>query len=128
VIPVRVLVVDDSPAIRTRLVALMGEIDGVDTSQASGADEALEHVQREGTDLVILDIHMPGISGLEILPRLKATPARPIVVVLTSHPTELHRRQCLALGADYFFDKSRDFAQVVDVVVRPTLAARPSDP
>jgi CheY-like chemotaxis protein len=125
--PVRVLVVDDSPAIRARLAGLMREIPGVVTSEASGADEALDHVQRQGTDLVILDIHMPGKNGLEILPLLKATAARPTVVVLTSHPTELHRRQCLTLGADYFFDKSRDFAQVVDVVVRPTLAARPSD-
>jgi DNA-binding NarL/FixJ family response regulator len=61
------------------------------------------------------------------LPLLKATAASPLVVVLTSHPTELHRRQCLALGADYFFDKSRDFARVVDVIVRPTAPARQSD-
>lgn len=124
----KVLIVDDSPAIRARLAGLIGEVDGVDTSEASGADQALDHVRREATDLVILDLHMPGKNGLEILPLLKATAACPLVVVLTSHPTELHRRQCLALGADYFFDKSRDFARVVDVVVRPTMAARPSDP
>jgi CheY-like chemotaxis protein len=122
-----VLVVDDSPAIRARLVALLREVDGVSPSEASGGDEALERVQRDGTDLVILDLHMPGRSGLEILPLLKATAASPLVVVLTSHPTELHRRQCLALGADYFFDKSRDFARVVDVIVRPTAPARQSD-
>jgi CheY-like chemotaxis protein len=124
---VRVLVVDDSPAIRARLVSLLRDVEGVDPSEASGADQALEHVRREGTDLVILDLHMPGRTGLEILPLLKATPAAPLVVVLTSHPTELHRRQCLALGADYFFDKSRDFARVLDVIVRPTGGALPSD-
>jgi CheY-like chemotaxis protein len=124
---VRVLVVDDSPAIRARLVSLLHDVDGVTTSEAAGAEQALEHVRRGCTDLVILDLHMPGKSGLEILPQLKATPAAPLVVVLTSHPTELHRRQCLALGADYFFDKSRDFARVLDVIVRPTAGARPSD-
>jgi len=122
-----VLVVDDSPAIRARLVSLLREVVGVVPSEASGADEALAHVRREGADLVILDIHMPGRNGLQILPLLKATPAAPVVVVLTSHPTELHRRQCLALGADHFFDKSRDFARVLDVIVRPTAGARPSD-
>ena len=123
----RVLVVDDSPAIRARLVSLLQDVEGVSPSEATGADQALELVQREGTDLVILDLHMPGRSGLEILPLLKATTSRPLIVVLTSHPTELHRRQCLALGADYFFDKSRDFARVLDVIVRPTAGTRPSD-
>ena len=46
----RVLVVDDSPAIRARLVALLREVDGVAPSEASGGDEALERVQREGTE------------------------------------------------------------------------------
>jgi DNA-binding response OmpR family regulator len=124
---VRVLIVDDSPAIRARLVGLMREIEGVDPFEASGADQALEHVERQGADLVLLDLHMPGKSGLEILPLLKATSARPCVVVLTSHPTELHRRQAMALGADYFFDKSSDFARVVDVIVRPTARPTPSD-
>jgi CheY-like chemotaxis protein len=122
-----VLIVDDSHAIRARLVSLMREIEGVDPLEASGADEALELVRRDGADVVVLDLHMPGKGGLEILPLLKATPARPLVVVFTSHPTELHRRECLALGADYFFDKSRDFAELLGVIVRPTAAVRSSD-
>ncbi len=123
----RVLVVDDSPGIRSRLVALMREVPGVEPAEAEGADTALEHVRRVGADVVILDLHMPGKSGLEILPQLKRLAAAPVVVVLTSHPTDLHRRQCLALGADYFFDKSRDFAQVLDVIVRPTAPRLSSD-
>jgi DNA-binding response OmpR family regulator len=123
----RVLVVDDSPAIRSRLVTLMREIAGVDPSEAADADEAIAHVLRGGTDVVVLDLHLPGKSGFDALPAIKAAPGPPMVVVLTSHPTEHHRRQCLALGADYFFDKARDFARLVDVLVRPTARPTPSD-
>jgi CheY-like chemotaxis protein len=124
---VRVLVVDDSAAIRSRLVDLLQEVEGLTIQEADGADRALEQIEREGADLVILDIHMPGKSGLEVLPQLKASACRPVVVVLTSHPTEQHRRECIALGADHFFDKTRDFALVIDVIVRPTAVGRPSD-
>jgi two-component system response regulator DevR len=117
---VRVLVVDDSPAIRTRLATLMRDAAGVEVAEAPGADEALEHLRAHGADVVVLDVHMPGRSGLDVLPEIKASPGSPLVIVLTSHPTEHHRRQCLAQGADYFFDKSRDFARVVEVLVRPT--------
>ncbi len=123
----RVLVVDDSPAIRARLLRLLSDVGGVAPAEASGAEQALEHVRHQGTDLVILDLHMPGTSGLQVLPLLKAAACAPTVVVLTSHPTERHRRQCMALGADYFFDKSRDFARVLDVIVHPTAPASPSD-
>jgi CheY-like chemotaxis protein len=113
---VRVLVVDDSGAIRARLVAMLAEVAGVDALAASGADEALETIEQWKPDFVVLDLHMPGKSGLDVLPVIKALPAAPVVVVLTSHPTEHHRRICAANGADFFFDKSRDFARVVELV------------
>lgn len=112
----RILVVDDSPAIRARLVAMLVEVPGVEAREAAGADEALEVIRTSRPDLVVLDLHMPGKSGLEVLPALKALPSAPVVVVLTSHPTEHHRRLCVAQGADFFFDKSRDFARVVELV------------
>lgn len=105
----------------------MREVPGIDPCEASDADEAVALVLRGGTDVVVLDLHMPGKSGFDILPALRAAPARPTIVVLTSHPTEHHKRQCIALGADYFFDKARDFARVIDVILRPTRPTNPSD-
>jgi len=118
----KVLVVDDSPGIRARLVSLLRETPGLSTAEVSGADEAVEHVRAHGADAVVLDIHMPGKSGLDVLPDLKAHQPSPLVIVLTSHPTELHRRLCLERGADYFFDKAREFARVVEVLTSPTPA------
>ena len=120
----RVLVVDDSPAIRARLMALLGEVGGLDVIGASAADEALRVLRDRGADVVVLDLHMPGTTGIEILPALKALDPSPLVVVLTGHPTEHHRRSCLALGADYFFDKSTEFARVVELLDRPNPGAR----
>ncbi|HEX3344601.1 MAG TPA: response regulator [Polyangiaceae bacterium] len=112
----RILVVDDSPAIRARLVAMLQEIPEVEPHEASGADEALEAIRVATPDLVLLDVHMPGKSGLDVLPTIKALPFPPVVVILTSDPTEHHRRLSFASGADFFFDKARDFARVVELV------------
>jgi CheY-like chemotaxis protein len=121
---VHVLVVDDCSAVRARLVALLGEGDGDCTiEEASDAAEALAAARARPPALVILDLNLPGPSGLDVLPRLKAGPAPPVVVVLTNHPTDPHRRQCLALGADHFFDKSHEFDRVV-AVLHETCASR----
>jgi DNA-binding NarL/FixJ family response regulator len=117
---VRVLVVDDSLAIRARLAAMLSEVPGVEVCEARGADEALAIARRRAPHVVLLDLHMPGKNGLAVLPELKAVSPPPIVVVLTSHPTEHHRRLCACRGADFFFDKSADFAKLVLGLVRPT--------
>ncbi|MGH7293395.1 MAG: response regulator [Polyangiaceae bacterium] len=112
----RILVVDDSPAIRARLLAMLVELPGVEVREAAGADEAMESIQVSAPDLVVLDLHMPGKTGLELLPQIKSLPVVPIVVMMTGEATEHHRRTCLALGADFFFDKSRDFARMLELV------------
>lgn len=121
---VKVLVVDDSPGIRSRLVSLLREVAGVATAEASGAEEALEHLRARGADTVVLDLHMPGKNGLEIIRDLKAAEPAPMVIVLTSHPTDHHRRLCLELGADHFFDKAREFGRVVELLAGPTVRRR----
>jgi DNA-binding response OmpR family regulator len=115
---VRILVVDDSPSIRTRLVAMLRDVPGVQPHEASDADAALEAIRTLAPELVVLDIHMPGKSGLDVLPTIKALPSPPVVIILTSDASEHHRRLSLSQGADFFFDKARDFARVVELVAR----------
>lgn len=117
------LVVDDSAAIRARLAAMLREVPGVEVCEADGADEALDIARRRAPNVVLLDLHMPGKSGLAVLPELKAVSPSPVVIVLTTHPTEHHRRLCLGHGADYFFDKSADFAKLVLGLLGPTSEA-----
>lgn len=114
----RVLVVDDSDALRARLAQLLREVCGHDgVREARDADEAVEVVVAFLPHVVVLDLHMPGKSGLAVLPSIKASVAAPLVIVLTNDPSEQNRRKATAGGADHFLDKSAEFSRVVDLVV-----------
>lgn len=122
----KVLVVDDSAQVRARLAALIREIDGVAAvEEREDAEGAVAHVLEGRPQLVILDLHMPGGSGIAALQRIKSTPGAPVVVILTNDPADLNRRRCLGRGADFFFDKAREFDRVIDVV--SSLLRRDSD-
>ncbi len=74
--------------------------------------EAIRLVRFHAPDAVVLDLNLPGMSGLEVLAVLKAEPAPPLVVILTNHAQARYRAACLRAGADFFFDKSVDFDRV----------------
>jgi CheY-like chemotaxis protein len=110
----RVLVVDDSPAVRRRIAALLREVAGVvDVDEASDAAAALAMAEARMPGLVVLDLHLGGPGGLDVLASFKRLPHAPPVAVLTNDASDTHRRECLAKGADYFFDKSKEFEDVV---------------
>jgi two-component system response regulator DevR len=128
----RVLVVDDSLEVRARLVAMLTEVTAVKIiDEAGDGDGALALIAERAPDVVLLDIHMPGKSGLIVLGTIKAGAAvPPVIVVLTNDPTEHHRRECLAHGADYFFDKSKHFDRAIAVLAALALereGGRPTD-
>ena len=112
----RVLVVDDSPAVRRRIAALLREVAGVaEIDEASDAAAALAMAEARAPGLVVLDLHLGGPGGLHVLASFKRLPLAPSVAVLTNDASDAHRRECLAKGADYFFDKSKEFEAVVSV-------------
>jgi DNA-binding NarL/FixJ family response regulator len=114
----RVLVVDDSPAVRRRVAALLREIPAVaDVDEADQPDTALRLAETHGPRLVVLDLHLGGRGALSVLTSLKRLAAPPAVAVLTNDASERLRRECLSRGADYFFDKSKEFEAVVDLAI-----------
>lgn len=113
----RVLVIDDSPAVRARLVWLVRDAAaGVEVDQAGDAAEALGHADSAAPDLVVLDLHLPGLGGVELLSRLRQDHPEATVVVLTNHANDQYRRECLIRGAAYFFDKSLQFDCIAEIV------------
>lgn len=113
----KVLVVDDSLALRTRLIQMLREVCGAESvREAADADGALTQASTWVPDVVVLDLHMPGTSGLAILPRIREALPSCVVIVLTNEASEPHRRESLSRGADHFFDKSKDFDRVAQVV------------
>jgi DNA-binding NarL/FixJ family response regulator len=125
---VRVLLVDDSRLVRLAVSQMLREASiPMTIEEASTAREALSAATARRPDVVLLDLRLPGGSGLDIVADLKAIrPHAPVVVVLTNCASEQHRRRAMALGADAFFDKSREFARALDVACAAA-NARPSD-
>jgi DNA-binding NarL/FixJ family response regulator len=112
-----VLVVDDSIVVRRRIVALLDEAaPGTLVVEAADPDEGIEAFHRMRPDVVVLDLSMPGGSGLDVLREIrKVTPPR-MVIVFTNHIEEPYRRHCLEGGADLFLDKSKDLPRLVEVL------------
>nr|WP_286202660.1 response regulator [Comamonas sp. JC664] len=116
----RILVVDDSPLTR-ELIANLLEAVGYDTVIAADGAEALEVLDSYSVDLVVTDLEMPGVDGLELARRLKGTPARSRlpVVILTTRGGEEDRRRGFAAGVDGYITKGDLVRQdLVDVVRR----------
>jgi CheY-like chemotaxis protein len=113
---VTVLLVDDSAVIRTRLAGLLAELGGIAVEEAWDARTALSSLARARPDAVVLDIRLGEDSGLQILQAIKQAPAPPLVIMLTNHPTEHHRRWCCEQGADFFFDKASELDLVLGVL------------
>lgn len=84
--PLTVLIVDDEPLARARLVRQLQKLDDCELlGEAVDAEQALEQVELLDPDLVLLDIEMPGRSGLELAERLSALAAPPAIIFCTAH-------------------------------------------
>ena len=115
----RVLVVDDSALIRRHVVEALSQIAGVATvEEANGPEPARQVMDTCRVDVVVLDIRMPGGSGIDLLRAIKAAAAPPVVVMLTNYPLSPYREICLEAGADAFLDKSADICELVGMVER----------
>ncbi|HKX62841.1 MAG TPA: response regulator transcription factor [Verrucomicrobiae bacterium] len=113
----RVFIVDDSPVVRDRLIHLIDEVPQIEiVGQADIAFEAIQSIRRLRPWAVILDISMPGGSGMYVLETIRKERPRPTVIMLTNFTTDQYRRKCLQLGADFFFDKSCEFEKVTEVL------------
>lgn len=102
----RILVVDDEPHIRRILTALL-RIEGFEVRLARDGTEGLKTWSNGRFDLVILDLVMPGASGLEVLAKIKSDPERGStpVIILTAKGQDTDRQAALAGGADDFLTK-----------------------
>lgn len=98
--PFTILVIDDDPSVRETATDLLA-LDGHRVLSASGGEDGLARARAERPDLILLDYHMPVMTGVAVLQRLKADPVtrRIPVVALTSgtaeHANELSRAGCL---------------------------------
>lgn len=113
----RVVIADDSVVVRERVAALLSETPGVRVVAVSGDVKGTLHALRtHQPDLLILDLSMPGGSGLEVLRQLRSENSSVAAVMLTNYAYPEFERQARELGAVAFFDKTREFLRVADLV------------
>jgi two-component system, OmpR family, response regulator len=117
--PTRILLVDDEQAILTLLSYPLAQ-DGYEVVRASDGVEALERFAESDFELVVLDVTMPHLDGLEVCRRLRATSSVPIIM-LTAKTEEIDKVLGLELGADDYITKPfsiREFRSRVKAVLR----------
>ena len=93
-----IAVVDDEESVRKALKRLLRAA-GLEAESYASGQEFLEHAVEREPDCVVLDLHMPSMSGRDLLPHIRRLATHPPVVVITAHDTPDNREECLAAGA-----------------------------
>jgi DNA-binding response OmpR family regulator len=120
-----VLVVDDDPVI-LRLLQVNFELEGIEVVTAADGDEGLKIAQSDPPDLVISDIMMPKVNGLELLAALRSSPdtASLPVILLSAKAQVADVQRGLELGADDYITKPFDPLELIDRVYKVLAKSR----
>lgn len=113
----KVLIADDSELIRDRLQQMFCQFRSVEIAGSfDNGFETLEGLRKLKPDLAIIDIKMPGLSGLEVLKEIRKEDMNIIIILLTFYSSDYYRQQAIKYGADYFFSKVDDFEKIPMVI------------
>jgi two-component system response regulator (stage 0 sporulation protein F) len=112
---IRVLLVDDEEDY-VRTMAERLEMRDLPSRVATSGAEALEMVQAEAPDVMVLDLRMPGIDGMQVLERVKNEHPQVQVIILTGHGSEKEEKEARALGAFEYLQKPADTGQLLDTI------------
>lgn len=122
---IRVLIVDDDPLVRGALTMMLDGTDGIAVvGEAADGREALVAVDRHAPDVVLMDIRMPGMSGIVVTERLRRRPRPPEVIVLTTFDSDDHIVRALHAGAGGFLLKDTPPGRIAQAV-RAAYAGEP---
>ena len=114
---IRILLVDDHPVVRHGLRALLGlQPDWEVIDEAEDGSEAVDKVQRLNPDVVLLDISMPKMGGLEACRLIRETAPQCEILILTQHDSPQMLREALYAGARGYVMKSHAARDLLDAV------------
>ena len=113
----KVFIADDSKIVVDRLADLLRDVRGVEVAGLAGdALEAVRCIRQVNPDAVILDLQMPGGSGLDVLRAIRPDHPGLYVLICTNYAYPQFREECLSAGANYFLDKSSEFEKIPDIL------------
>lgn len=115
----RIIVVDDHAVVREGLVRILeGTGRGFSVAEASGGFQALEWLRRHAADLAIVDLSMPGMSGIDLIRRIRSEFPATAVLVLSMHAEEQYAMRAFKAGASGYVTKDRAGTELVDAVTK----------
>ena len=113
----RILIVDDAAVVRDRLKQLLAGIQGAEIIAESGQSErGTALVRKLKPDVVVIDVQLRNGRGIELVQEMRRIRTAPRIIVLTNDSYPEIRNRCLAAGADYFFDKSTEYEDMVELL------------
>ncbi len=114
---IRVLIVDDHPVVRAGLASLLRRQPGLKvTGAAHSGEEALEVLKRAPADILLLDLRMPSINGIDLLNVLKSHESRPKAIILSSYEYEEEIYQAVKAGARGYLSKNAPREEIVAAI------------
>jgi YesN/AraC family two-component response regulator len=115
----RLLIVDDEESLTFSLYQTFINVPiECEVLTASNGDDALAKIEEKRFDLVITDIAMPGINGLDLLSMIKAHDNQTKVIVITAYGSDENKEQALRRGADNYLEKPFDLYEIKDLVLK----------
>jgi two-component system invasion response regulator UvrY len=113
----RIVIADDHAVVRTGIQLILEDIDELDLiGECETGDELIEFIKKEGVDLVLLDIRMPGSDTIQILQYIKKEHPGLPVIIFTMSDDKYHMVKMLQSGASAFLSKQSSPTEIVEVI------------
>jgi two-component system NarL family response regulator len=114
---IRILIVDDHPVVRAGLTSMLATQPGIEVANpVSSGEEALDVLERQGLDIVLLDLRMPGMNGIDTLLAIKRKAIPVHVIVLTSYETDEDIYRAVNAGAEGYLLKNASLREMVEAI------------
>lgn len=114
---IKVLLVDDHELVRTGIRRLLSDVPGIDVyAEATSGEEAISAVRQDRPDVVLMDISMPGMGGLEATRRLTQSDPELKVIILTVHTDDPFPGQLLKAGAMGYLSKGGSIDEMIESI------------